>query len=66
MQREQKLKQYLPDAVAFRTIDRFDAQSKVWKVKLAVWTPSGEIIEFEENRDVFPSEHMIAQAMLVA
>lgn len=69
------LRTHLPDGAALNTTCHYDAIQDKWLVKVKIWSdnlnPPGELhtskaIELVEPLDEFPSEVMIAQAMLVA
>lgn len=62
-----KLRTHLPADAALNSVLVFDAASEEWLVKVKIWPDAGGVIELGlEPLEEFPSELMIAQAMLVA
>lgn len=62
------LRTHLPDDVALNSICFFDSLANQWLVKVKIWPTEGaSAIELgTDPLEEFPSELMIAQAMLVA
>lgn len=62
------LRTHLPDETALNSLCHYDALNDQWLVKVKIWPHEGsQAIELGTDKlEEFPSELMIAQAMLVA